>query len=158
MSSHKQRRVVVTGMGAITPLGITCEESWNNALAGQSGISTITAFDVSDLNVKIAGEVKGFSADDYIHKKEQKKMDRFIHFALAATDQALKDSGIEFTDELKERTGTIVGAGIGGLPLIEATHQTIVDRGFSRVSPFFIPQVILNMAAVRSAFNMDLRV
>lgn len=147
MASHKNRRVVVTGMGCVTPLGLTCEESWANALNGKSGIGKIQAFDASPLSVQIAGEVKGFNPDDYIHKKEQKKMDRFIHFALASADQALKDSGLEFTEELKDRTGTIVGAGMGGLPVIESTHQTLIDRGPSRVSPFFIPQVIANMAS-----------
>ena len=141
------RRVVVTGIGALTPLGNNANDSWNNALAGQSGIDRVTLFDASALSVQIAGEVPNFNADDYVDKKEQKKMDRFIHLSLAATEMAIQDSGIEFTEELKENTGTIIGVGMGGLPLIESTHQTYVDRGPSRISPFFIPQVILNMAS-----------
>lgn len=157
MSSHKSRRVVVTGMGCITPLGITCEESWSNALAGKSGIGTITSFDATNFPVQIAGQVKNFNPDDYIPKKEQKKMDRFLHFAMASAAQAVKDSGIEFTESLQERTGTIVGAGMGGLPLIEETHQTLMDRGPSRISPFFIPQVIANMAAGHISIQYGLK-
>ena len=141
------RRVVVTGIGALTPLGINAEESWTNALAGRSGIDRITLFDTKDFDVQIAGEVKNFNPDEYVPKKEQRRMDRFILLAMAATEMALKDSGIEFTDELKENTGTIIGAGMGGLPGIESTHNTFIEKGPSRISPFFIPQVILNMAA-----------
>ncbi len=144
---RSERRVVVTGMGCVSPLGLNREESWKNALNGHSGIAKITQFDASNFDVQFAGEVKGFNPDTYIPKKEQKKMDRFIHFALAATQMALQDSGLEFTDALKERTGTIVGAGMGGLPNIEQTHETLMQRGPSRISPFFIPQVIVNLAA-----------
>lgn len=146
-SSHKGRRVVVTGMGCLTPLGTSCEETWSNALAGKSGIARITQFDPTGFDVTFAGEVKNFNVDDYIPKKEQKKMDRFIHLALAATTQAIKDSGLPSDGIWKESAGTIVGAGMGGLPLIEETHKTLTERGPSRISPFFIPQVIANMAA-----------
>src|SRR5690606_3195126 len=105
-----------------------------------SGISTITAFDASAHDVRFAGEVRGFEVDQYVPKKEQKKMGRFIHLSIGATEMALQDCGLEWTDEKRERTGVFIGAGIGGLPEIEETHQTISERGPSRVSPFFIPQ------------------
>lgn len=146
-SSHKGRRVVVTGLGCVTPLGTSCEETWSSALAGKSGIARITQFDPSGFDVTFAGEVKNFNVDEYIPKKEQKKMDRFIHLALAAAAQAMKDSGLPSEGDWKERAGTIVGAGMGGLPLIEETHKVLSERGPSRISPFFIPQVIANMAA-----------
>jgi 3-oxoacyl-[acyl-carrier-protein] synthase II len=142
-----QRRVVITGMGLMTPLGLTVTESWNGLVQGRSGIDKITAFDATTYDTKIAGEIKGFNSDDYVPKKEQKKMDRFIHLALAATKHALADSQLEFDDELKIRTGALVGVGMGGLPYIEVQNKILNDRGPSRVSPFFIPSVITNMAA-----------
>ena len=142
-----RRRVVVTGLGAVTPLGLTARETFDNSLSGVSGISPITLFDASALDVRFAGEVKNFSPDPYVHKKEQKKMDRFLHFSMAASQQAITDSGIQFSDELKERTGVFIGCGIGGLPAIEETIQTVSTRGPGRISPFFIPQVIINMAS-----------
>ncbi len=146
-STQPQRRVVVTGMGLLTPLGLTLNESWDGLIHGRSGISTITLFDASTYDAKIAGEVKGFSADPFVAKKEQKKMDRFIHFAMAATKMALEDSGLQPTDKDKERIGTIVGVGMGGLPYIENQYDMLRERGPGRVSPFFIPAVITNMAA-----------
>jgi 3-oxoacyl-[acyl-carrier-protein] synthase II len=137
----------VTGLGCVSPLGLNTKETWDAALNGQSGISNITQFDSSALNVHFAGEVKNFSPDPFIPKKEQKKMERFCQFGVAAADMAIKDSGIHFTEELKDRTGVIVGAGIGGLPEIEETHKLVNEKGPGRISPFFIPQVILNMAA-----------
>ncbi len=142
-----QRRVVVTGMGLITPLGLNLSESWGALLQGKSGIGPITLFDAAAFDTKIAGEVKGFNADDYIHKKEQKKMDRFIHLAIAATKMAMEDSQIQLSDEDKLRTGVLVGVGMGGLPYIEAQHNIMRDRGPGRMSPFFIPSVITNMAS-----------
>lgn len=145
--TQPQRRVVVTGMGLITPLGLTLEESWNGLINGRSGIAPITLFDASAYDARFAGEVKGFDTDFYVPKKEQKKMDRFIHFALAATKMALKDSGLtELTEEQKDRVGTIVGVGMGGLPIIEKQHDVLKERGPSRLSPFFIPSVITNLA------------
>ncbi|MES2856274.1 MAG: beta-ketoacyl synthase N-terminal-like domain-containing protein, partial [Bdellovibrionota bacterium] len=152
-----QRRVVVTGMGMISPLGLTLEESWKNALAGKSGIDRITQFDPSAFDVKFAGEVKGFDASLYIDKKEQKKMDRFIHLSLGATEMALKDSGIAFSDELKGRTGSIIGVGIGGLGGIEAVNKTFLERGPSRITPFFIPMVITNLAAGQVSIKYGFR-
>jgi 3-oxoacyl-[acyl-carrier-protein] synthase II len=151
------KRVVITGMGALTPLGLSATESFSNALAGQSGIAKITQFDASTFPVQFAGEVKNFNLDDYIPKKEQKKMDRFIHLGLAATAQAIKDCGIEWTEELKDRTGVFLGVGMGGLPLIEETHETLRTRGPGRISPFFIPQVIANMAAGHISINYGFR-
>ncbi len=144
---NKQRRVVVTGLGAVTPLGLNVKTSWENALNGISGINKITLFDPSSLNVQIAGEVSGFNPDEYIPKKEQKKMSRFIHLSLAATQMALEDSGVEFTDALKTRTGVIIGVGMGGLPDTQETASLIKNRGPSRVSPFYIPKIIANLAS-----------
>jgi 3-oxoacyl-[acyl-carrier-protein] synthase II len=146
-TSPPQRRVVVTGMGLMTPLGLTMSESWDGLVNGRSGIATITQFDPAAFDAKIAGEVKGFNPDIYVHKKEQKKMDRFIQFSLAVTKMALEDSGLQVTEEMKPRIGTIIGVGMGGLPYIEAQNQILRERGPGRVSPFFIPAVITNMAA-----------
>jgi 3-oxoacyl-[acyl-carrier-protein] synthase II len=155
--SFDRRRVVVTGMGAVTPLGLSAQESFNAALEGQSGIGLITQFDATAYDVRFAGEVKGFNPDLYIPKKEQKKMDRFIQFSQAATTQAIQDSGIEFSEELKDRTGVFIGCGIGGLIGIQETGQTLVNRGPGRISPFFIPQVIINMAAGNASIQYGLR-
>ena len=144
-----RRRVVVTGLGLVTPVGNTVQESWNNLLAGQSGIDTITKFDASGLSVQFAGEVKGFNIEDYIPAKEARHMDTFIHYGIAASLQAIKDSGLPtgdaLSDELAERIGVMVGSGIGGLPLIEATNDEYRARGARRISPFFVPASIINM-------------
>lgn len=145
--TRPERRVVVTGLGMLSPLGLTAEESWKNAVGGVSGIDMITAFDASGYDVKFAGEVKGFDPNLYIEKKEQKKMDRFIQLSVASAEMAIKDSGLEFTEELGLRTGAIMGVGIGGLPAIEVQHKTLLERGPFRLTPFFIPMVISNMAA-----------
>lgn len=146
--TEPQRRVVVTGMGLLTPLGMTVQESWDGLINGRSGIGPITQFDASAYDAKIAGEVKGFNADQWVAKKEQKKMDRFIHFSLAATKMALEDAGLaQASDSEKSRIGTIVGVGMGGLPYIEAQYDILKARGPGRVSPFFIPAVITNLAA-----------
>lgn len=143
----EKRRVVVTGLGLITPLGIGVEESWRSALEGRSGIGQITHFDASELPVRIAGEVKGFDPAAYIEAKEIKKMDRFIHFAMAAATMAVEDSGLAITDENAERVGVIIGAGMGGLPAIEHYHKALLEKGYKRISPFFIPMLIINMAS-----------
>ncbi len=152
-----RRRVVVTGLGAVTPLGLTAQTSFDAAVRGVSGIAPVTRFDTTGYDVRFAGEVKGFNPDEYIPKKEQKKMDLFIQYALASAQQAIKDSGIEFSDSLKERTGVFVGCGIGGLPGIEETFTTLTTRGPGRVSPFFIPQVIVNLASGHISINYGLR-
>jgi 3-oxoacyl-[acyl-carrier-protein] synthase II len=142
-----KRRVVVTGLGAISPVGSTAQEGWKNLLEGKSGISKITRFDASQYASQIAGEVKNFNPDQWIAKKEQKKMDTFIHYALAAGKMAMDDSGLKIDEKLSERFGVIVSAGMGGLPGIEETHTTLTTRGPNRVTPFFIPMVIPNLAA-----------
>jgi 3-oxoacyl-[acyl-carrier-protein] synthase II len=154
-----QRRVVVTGLGMVTPLGLTVEENWKNATDGRSGIGEITAFDSSEFSVRIAGEVKGFDPDTVIEKKEQKKMDRFIHLSLEATRQALEDSGLDLENNelLKARSGSLIGVGIGGLPIIEQQSKLYQDRGPSRISPFFIPAVITNMASGHITIKYGLR-
>jgi 3-oxoacyl-[acyl-carrier-protein] synthase II len=145
--SKPERRVVVTGMGLISPLGLTLAESWNGLINAKSGIGLITRFDPTAYEAKIAGEVRGFNPDDYIAKKEQKKMDRFIQYSLGATKQALLDSGLEIKEDEKPRIGTIIGVGMGGLPTIESQYDILRERGPGRVSPFFIPAVITNLAA-----------
>jgi 3-oxoacyl-[acyl-carrier-protein] synthase II len=140
-----KRRVVVTGIGMLTPLGNDVHSTWSNILAGKSGIGEVTLFDTTDYNTKIAGEVKDFNVEDYIPRKEAKKMDRFIQLGIAAGIQALRDSGYEITDENAGRAGVAIGSGIGGLPLIEENHKKLLNSGPKRVSPFFVPSTITNM-------------
>ena len=140
------RRVVVTGLGIVSPLGTGVEKNWNAITNGQCGIGNITRFDASDLATQIAGEVKDFNAVDYIEKKEIKKMDLFIQYGLAAADMAFKDSGLEINDSNAERVGVLVGSGLGGLPAIEHYHGVLQERGYKRISPFFIPMLIINLA------------
>ena len=144
-----RRRVVVTGLGCISPVGNTVAESWANLLAGKSGIDLITQFDAAAFACRFAGEVKGFRIGDYIPEKEARHMDRFIHLGLAAAAQAVKDSGLPtgdaLDDELATRIGVNIGSGIGGLPMIEGTHGEYTSRGPRRISPFFVPASIINM-------------
>ncbi len=144
-----RRRVVVTGLGCISPVGNTVADSWSNLLAGQSGIDIIQSFDPAGYACRFAGEVKGFNIGDYIPEKEGRHMDRFIHLGLAAAFQAVADSGLATGDALGEvdavRIGCNIGSGIGGLPLIETTRDELVSRGPRRVSPFFVPASIINM-------------
>lgn len=142
-----KRRVAVTGLGLITPLGIGTEESWKNLKAGKSGIAKITHFDASEFACQIAGEVKGFDPADYIQAKEIKKMDRFIHFAVAASQMAMDDSGLEITAGNAERVGVIVGSGMGGLGSLEMSSANYLEKGPRRITPFFIPMVIINLAS-----------
>lgn len=141
-----QKRVVITGVGAISPLGLNLADSWSNALKGQSGIANITKFDATNFDVKFAGEVKNFNADIFIEKKEQKKMDLFIQYAIATTKMAMDQSGLKITEENADRVGVFIGSGMGGLPFIEEQHSKLIEKGPSRVSPFFIPSVISNLA------------
>ncbi len=141
------RRVVVTGVGLVSPLGIGTDPTWEGLVAGRSGVSKITRFDTSDFAVHIAAEVDGFDASDWIEAKEVKKFDLFVHYALAATTMALEQSGLEITEENATRVGVVLGSGIGGFPLIERQHSTLLDRGPKRVSPFFIPGAIINMCS-----------
>jgi len=142
-----RRRVVVTGVGLVSPLGIGTAETWDALLAGRSGVGGITHFDASEYESRIAGEVKDFDPLRWVEKKEVKKMDLFIHYALAASQMALDDSGFAVDESNAERVAVVIGSGIGGFPMIERTHSTLVERGPSRVSPFFIPGVIVNLAA-----------
>jgi 3-oxoacyl-[acyl-carrier-protein] synthase II len=146
MARKRERRVVVTGLGLVTPIGIGVEENWKSLMSGQSGIGLITRFDTTDYAVKIAAEVKGFNAEDYIDKKDVKQMDTFIHYAVAAAKMAQKDAALEINESNAERVGCLVGAGLGGLPEIEATHRELLEKGPRRVSPFFIPRLIANLA------------
>ncbi len=143
----EKRRVVVTGLGLITPMGTGVGKSWNAIISGQSGIGKVTRFDASKLPVRIAGEVNDFDPLDYIHPKEIKKMDRFIHFAVAASTMAVEDSGLKITDDNAHRVGVIIGSGIGGLPAIERYHKAYLEHGFKKVTPFFIPMLIINLAS-----------
>ena len=144
-----RRRVVVTGLGCVSPVGNTVSEAWSNLLAGQSGIGPITRFDASAMSCRIVGEVKNFDLESYISAKEARTMDRFIHYGIAAAAQAIQDAGLPSGDALGEeeacRTGVVIGSGIGGLPLIEDTHIEYTARGARRISPFFVPASIINM-------------
>ncbi len=140
------RRVVVTGVGVVSALGTGTEKNWSALMAGKSGIDRITRFDASDLPSQIAGEVKDFNPEDFIEKKEVKKMDAFIQYALAASEMAMQDSGLKITDENVDRVGVVVGAGLGGLPAIEKYHDALNTGGYKKVSPFFIPMLIINLA------------
>ncbi|MEC4676532.1 MAG: beta-ketoacyl-ACP synthase II [Nitrospirota bacterium] len=142
-----KRRVVVTGLGLITPLGIGVEKSWNGLVQGKSGISKITQFDASAFHTQIAGEVGGFNPEDYMEPKEVKKMDRFIHFGLAAATMAMEDSRLKIDEGNAARTGVFVGAGLGGLPAIERYHKVLLEKGPKRITPFFVPMLIINLAA-----------
>jgi len=142
-----KQRIVVTGVGMITPLGIGVEASWNNLIAGKSGVRKITQFDASAFPTQIAGEVSGFIPEDYIEPKEIKKMDRFIHFSIAAASMAINDAGLKITDGNAERVGVIVGSGIGGLHAIEHYHSVLLEKGPRKITPFFIPMLVVNLAA-----------
>jgi 3-oxoacyl-[acyl-carrier-protein] synthase II len=146
MHSHR-RRVVITGIGLVSPLGVGTEATWRGIVEGKSGIGPVTLFDATAYPSRIAGEVKGFDPALYMDKKEVKKSDRFIHLALAAAQFALADSGYQITEENAERIGVDVGSGIGGFPSIERTHAILLEKGPDRVSPFFIPGCIINLAA-----------
>lgn len=142
-----KRRVVITGLGLLAPVGNNVEESWKNIVAGKSGIAPITAFDASQFSTRISGSVKNFDAGEYLSFKDIKKMDTFIHFGIAAGIQALEDSGVEVTDANAERIGVAIGSGIGGLPTIEKNRDAYVNGGPRKISPFFVPSSIINMVS-----------
>lgn len=154
-----QRRVVVTGIGAVTPLGLNIHDNWHGLTEGKSGIDLLSSFDAAEYDVKIAGEIKNFNPDTIVEKKEQKKMARFIQLALLATAEAVVDSGLDFfqDDLLRKKTGAFIGVGIGGLRNIEEQVQVLTQKGPSRVTPFFIPQVISNMAAGQVSIKYGLQ-
>jgi 3-oxoacyl-[acyl-carrier-protein] synthase II len=144
---YPRRRVVVTGIGLVSPLGVGTEVTWRRLLQGESGVGPITRFDAAEYPSRIAGEVPDFDPLQFIEKKDLKKTDRFIQLALAASQAALEDSGLVIDEANASRVGVIIGSGIGGLPLIERTHTILMEKGPSRISPFFIPGLIVNMAA-----------
>jgi 3-oxoacyl-[acyl-carrier-protein] synthase II len=153
----ERRRVVVTGLGAITPLGVGVEDSWKAMVSGKSGIGPITLFDASTFPVRFAGEVKGFDPEAFMEKKEARRNARFIQFSMAAADMALKDSGIDLSKEDLERIGVVVGAGIGGLNGIEETHSILLEKGVRKINPFFIPSVIINLAPGQISIRYGLK-
>jgi len=147
------RRVVITGMGLVIPIGIGVETAWKNVCEGKSGIGLLTRFDTNGFETKIAGEVKHFNPELYIDKKEIKKMDLFIHYAIAAAKEALEDAQLAITPENSEQIGVIVGTGLGGLPSIERYHKILLEKGPGRISPFFIPMLIANLASGQIAIQ-----
>jgi 3-oxoacyl-[acyl-carrier-protein] synthase II len=152
-----RRRVVVTGLGLITPVGNTVAQAWPNLLAGKSGIATVTKFDASALSTRFAGEVKGFDVETVMLAKEARHMDTFMQYGFAAGVEAWLDSGIEVTQANAERMGVMVGSGIGGLPMIEETHGEYVNRGPRRISPFFVPGSIINMISGHLSIRFGLK-
>ena len=142
-----RRRVVVTGLGIVSPVGIGVEAAWKNIVAGKSGVTRITRFDPTGLTSQIAAEVSDFDVAKFLPAKEARRVDRFIHFGLAAAIEAIKDSGLEVTATNAERIGALIGSGIGGLPMIEETHKEVLKSGTRRISPFFIPATIINMVS-----------
>lgn len=156
-----RRRVVVTGLGCVSPVGNTVDEAWTNLLAGQSGVGLISRFDASSFSCRIAAEVKGLDLDAYISPKEARSMDRFIHYGIVAASQAIADAGLPtgdaLNDEAATRIGCVIGSGIGGLPMIEEVHTEFTQRGARRISPFFVPSTIVNMVAghvsIRNGFK-----
>ena len=157
MIRSRERRVVVTGLGCISPVGNTVADSWAALVEGKSGIATITKFDTTPFSTRFAGEVKGFNVEDYIPGKEARHMDTFIHYGVAAGIQAIQDSGLAVTDKNAERIGVIVGSGIGGLPMIEETHAELMNRGPRRISPFFVPASIINMISGHLSIKYSLK-
>lgn len=155
--SSRNRRVVVTGLGCVSPIGNTIAETWEAALAGKSGIGNITKFDASQFSTRFAGEVKNFNVEDFLPAKEARNMDTFIHFGMAAGIQAIEDSGIVVTEENADRIGVLVGSGIGGLPRIEDTKADYDSRGPRRISPFFVPASIINMVSGDLSIKFGLR-
>ncbi|NBO85304.1 MAG: hypothetical protein EBV38_02525 [Burkholderiaceae bacterium] len=156
-ASNQPRRVVVTGLGLISPVGNSVASAWANLIAGKTGIATVTKFDHSALSVHFAGEVKDFNVEEYISAKEARHMDTFIHYGIAAGTQAIKDSGLEVTDQNSERIGVLVGSGIGGLPMIEDTNSELLSRGPRRISPFFVPGSIINMISGHLSILFNLK-
>jgi len=151
------RRVVVTGLGLVTPVGLTVKEAWDNILAGKSGIGPITHFDVEPFSVRFGGTINDFDITQYISKKDARKMDKFIHYGLAAGCQALEDSGLEITEANADRIGVAVGAGIGGVTGIENSYQAYLNGGPRKISPFFVPANIINMVAGHLSIKYGLK-
>ena len=155
--SSKNRRLVVTGLGVISPVGNSVADAWKAITESKSGIANITSFDASAFSTRFAGEVKGFNVEDYLDAKEARHMDKFIHFGMAAGIQAIQDSGISVTEENADRIGVIIGSGIGGLPMIEAQKEDYDKRGPRRISPFFVPASIINMISGNLSIKYGMR-
>jgi 3-oxoacyl-[acyl-carrier-protein] synthase II len=141
-----RRRIVVTGLGIVSPVGVGVEEAWRGIVAGRSGIGPITQFDASTFPTRIAGEVRDFDPEKYMEKREVRRNDRFIQFAMAASDMAIQDGGLDMSKEDPERVGVIIGAGLGGLATIEEVHSILLEKGVRKITPFFIPSLIVNLA------------
>mgnify|MGYP001860407533 CR=1 FL=1 len=152
-----ERRVVVTGLGAITPIGNNVKDYWEGLKTGKCGIDTITAFDVTDFKVKLAAEVKNYNPEEYLDKRSARRLDRFTQFAIIAAREAMKDSGITKENTDMERVGTFIGSGIGGLDTIEKENRVCFEKGYDKISPMYIPMVISNMAAGNVAIDLGLR-
>ncbi|HUH87864.1 MAG TPA: beta-ketoacyl-ACP synthase II [Pusillimonas sp.] len=152
-----KRRVVITGLGIVSPVGNSIESAWDNIVSGRSGVGRITRFDPSAFNAQIAGEVKDFDVTQYMSAKEAKQMDTFIHYGVAAGVQAWRDSGLEITEANADRIGVIVGSGIGGLPRIEETQVEYLDRGPRRISPFFVPASLINLVSGQLSIMLGLK-
>ncbi|HHH44487.1 MAG TPA: beta-ketoacyl-[acyl-carrier-protein] synthase II [Gammaproteobacteria bacterium] len=152
-----QRRVVVTGLGIVSPVGLTVQEAWENIIAGRSGIRSITEFDVTDFPVRFGGTVKGFDVSDYMSKKDARRMERFIHYGFAAGTQAMKDAGLEVTEANAERIGVSIGSGIGGLRGIEKNYDAFLEGGPRKISPFFVPANIINMIGGNLSISYGLK-
>lgn len=152
-----KRRVVVTGLGIVSPVGNDIASAWANIVAGKSGITSISRFDASSMATSIAGEVKDFEPSNYMASKEVRHFDTFVHYGIAASTDAVRDSGIEINDASAERIGAMVGSGIGGLPMIERTHNEMLNKGMRRISPFFVPGSIINMVSGQLAINLGLK-
>lgn len=152
-----KRRVVITGLGMISPVGLNVKDSWENILAGKSGIGPIEHFDVSEYSVRFGGTIKGFNPDDIISSKDTKKMDVFIQYGIVAAAEAMQDSGLEVTEENAERIGVCIGSGIGGIGIIEKNHEIILEKGPRRVSPFLIPASIINMISGHVSIRYGLK-
>ena len=157
MSRTRQRRVVITGLGCISPVGNNVTDMWSAVTSGKSGVATITKFDASAFSTNFAAEVKNFNIEDYITAKEARTMDSFIHYGMAAGIQAIQDSGLVITEQNAERIGVNIGSGIGGLPMIEHTHTEYMNRGPRRISPFFVPASIINMISGNLSIKYGLK-
>jgi len=151
------RRVVVTGLGAITPIGNNTKDYWNSLIEGRSGIAPITSFDVSQFTSRIGGEIKDFNIDEHISSKEARRMDKFVQYALISSNMAYEDSGLDFEKEDSHRVGVLIGSGIGSLFAIEQQHSVYLEKGPSRLSPFLIPKLIVNMASGQVAINFKVK-
>ncbi len=152
-----KKRVVITGMGTISPIGLTTEDFWKNCLAGKNGVDMITGFDATDFAVRIAAEIRDFDPENYFERVEARKMDRYVQFAVAAAEMAAKDAALDVEKEDPARMGTLVGSGVGGIATLEAQHSRLINRGPSRISPYFVPMMIIDMAPGLISMRLNLK-